>query len=521
MSRALTILIVSVVCVSVSFFYPPVPEQGDGTDHGTWNAGLVGQVVHPSEPTPQKDVVVKHTQLHAAVELNDEEPRVDDMGSSPPSFHGTEAGENAQAVSFETNDQEDDALVYSTDAKAVSFETNDQEDDALVYSTNNKAVGFETNNQEEDVAPYSTNSKTFVKHSVHAVCETHPDNAVLGSRSTTGDAPFCPDFVRALAQNGTYHPPATECRDKLPTFTDCTVLSRGLFAYGYSCRHQGRTVVLKRNLHPARYKYDQDEATVLCQLTLLRRFNISDNMMGIHDFFSCGQSEVGSFVQGSAAPERMGPVKGGTFLVLELATKPKMRMVSEVQIFELVYLLLASYVTLRITVTDLWVRHLFMHKVDYHRLYTVGNASIIIPSGALALRLIDASSHEHHFYKSVIHLLRSTNYHWLFFKHELTHRADTLGATLANSGKSLIKWTKTEPFMHMSPDQGLEHLVRHMEGRGYGVKSADPLPANTRCYTIPSTVEGRMAVMQHWGDMEGYHWYKSKKYFDPSTAHPS
>ena len=59
---------------------------------------------------------------------------------------------------------------------------------------------------------------------------------------------------------------------------------------------------------------------------------------------------------------RMGPVKPGTVLVLELATKPKMRVVGEIQIFELVYLVLAAYVVLRTTISDLWVRHLFMHR---------------------------------------------------------------------------------------------------------------------------------------------------------------
>ncbi len=33
-----------------------------------------------------------------------------------------------------------------------------------------------------------------------------------------------------------------------------------------------------------------------------------------------------------------------------------------VQIFELVYLMLAAYTVLHVAVSDLWVRHIFMHR---------------------------------------------------------------------------------------------------------------------------------------------------------------
>ena len=69
-------------------------------------------------------------------------------------------------------------------------------------------------------------------------------------------ARFCPAYVAALA-NGSYTAPPDRCRAELPGYANCTVLSRGLFAYGYACARGGRTVVLKRNLHLQRYRYDQ------------------------------------------------------------------------------------------------------------------------------------------------------------------------------------------------------------------------------------------------------------------------
>ena len=108
--------------------------------------------------------------------------------------------------------------------------------------------------------------------------------------------------------------------------------------------------------------------------------------------------------------------------------------------------------------------------------------------------------------------LPQANYHWLFYKHELTHRADTIGATLTHSGKSLLKWTKTEPFIHMTPERALQQLVAHMATRGYTVP--DDIPPNTRCLALPRTTQERQAILQFWGDMEHFHWYKAAKYVE-------
>eukprot|EP00668_Euglena_longa_P003159 GGOE01003689.1.p1 GENE.GGOE01003689.1~~GGOE01003689.1.p1 ORF type:complete len:406 (+),score=47.79 GGOE01003689.1:67-1284(+) len=326
---------------------------------------------------------------------------------------------------------------------------------------------------------------------------------------------FCAHFVSNLL-SGLTQP--SQCPEKLAFFRNCTPLSRGLFAYGYRCIHHGTPVALKRNLHPARYRYGQDEAVVLCQLAQLRKFGITDSMIGIYDFFSCSKQEVQIFLDGSPHPEHMGPAKAGTLLSLELATKPKVKVCSDVQIFELVHLLLASYVVLRIAISDLWVRHLFIHRAPYHRVYTVGNVSIIFPPNTFTLRLIDASSHEHHYYHSSIHLLRQAGYHMLFNKHELSHREDSMGTLLTNSGKALLKWTKNEPFIRMLPELGLQRLMLHMASLGYEHNPQQPLPSNVRCFTFPQTEEERRAIRENWGKMDSFHWYKAHKYVEPAPT---
>ena len=51
----------------------------------------------------------------------------------------------------------------------------------------------------------------------------------------------------------------------------------------------------------------QDEAAVLCLLGLLRRFNVSDGMVAIEDFFACGAAEVDAFVNRSTGRPRHHP----------------------------------------------------------------------------------------------------------------------------------------------------------------------------------------------------------------------
>eukprot|EP00668_Euglena_longa_P016204 GGOE01020426.1.p1 GENE.GGOE01020426.1~~GGOE01020426.1.p1 ORF type:complete len:385 (-),score=70.22 GGOE01020426.1:84-1238(-) len=299
---------------------------------------------------------------------------------------------------------------------------------------------------------------------------------------------FCPRFVGKLTGH-TFEPSDEECSVAFEGVGTCSMIHRGRTGIGMRCSTNGSyfpagEVVLKRSILPVRYRFEMDEALVVCMLQLLHHFGVLETVMLIFNYLQCNSSVVQEFMHKHAdAGERgrLGIPNTSTFLILELVQSPqRRRLFTDALLFELVYTLLSAYTIVRITICDLWARHLHMQLVTYPRLYDVGNVSCLLPSNTYSLRLIDLSNHRHRRFDRVDQLLHASNYH-LMFSRDMDN-----GAKLSTAARALYDWTRGTEFGQLSPEVSLIELVNHMQSSGQCLPHKGRIPS--RLFPFPKHV---------------------------------
>eukprot|EP00667_Euglena_gracilis_P011965 EG_transcript_12248 len=285
------------------------------------------------------------------------------------------------------------------------------------------------------------------------------------AKARSAEDRFCPTFVGKLTRHA-FQPSDSECGRAFEGVGKCSMIHRGRTGIGMRCTATPpqlpvEEVVLKRSILPVRYRFEMDEALVVCMLQLLRHFGVLESVMLIFHYLQCNSSVVQDFMAKHAdAGERgrLGIPNTSTFLVLELVQSPQRRRVfTDSLLFELVYTLLTAYSIVRITICDLWARHLHMQLATSPRLYVAGGAACLLPNNTYALRLIDLSNHRHRRFDRVDQLLHASNYH-LMFSRDMDN-----GAKLSTAARELYDWTRGPEFGRLAPEQALDTIPEKME----------------------------------------------------------
>eukprot|EP00668_Euglena_longa_P046012 GGOE01061695.1.p1 GENE.GGOE01061695.1~~GGOE01061695.1.p1 ORF type:complete len:420 (-),score=69.30 GGOE01061695.1:66-1325(-) len=164
------------------------------------------------------------------------------------------------------------------------------------------------------------------------------------------------------------------------------------------------TVVVKVRKALQSVQNFQLEASIMCELTALRKLGLLETLNGIEDYLVCPSLQHGQDLHRATLQLRKTtkkqriqkePIQWGAFIVSPLADHLHGDVVPLTLLFEVVYTVLAIPLLLHIDPMDVGFKHWHVQTWAIHRQYSVDGASCVLPPGT-GLSLIDYGVYQCH-----------------------------------------------------------------------------------------------------------------------------
>eukprot|EP01012_Entosiphon_sulcatum_P029881 TRINITY_DN3660_c0_g1_i1.p1 TRINITY_DN3660_c0_g1~~TRINITY_DN3660_c0_g1_i1.p1 ORF type:complete len:450 (-),score=70.99 TRINITY_DN3660_c0_g1_i1:2-1351(-) len=351
---------------------------------------------------------------------------------------------------------------------------------------------------------------------------------------------FCPQFIQSFRKRREATSPGaweirpklnTDCQARFKSLTDCQKIRSGVYARVLKCVERKNSVptpvVLKiDHLHghvpESNHQGTFKEVVAACQYALLRSANVSANFVRIFDFFHCRPGEVANFLRQDGIGQELTEQQRlrTTYLhatVIEwtqtaTAAHPfPPGWITAQYLFELVYSVLSSYLTLGYSVADIQLEHMGWLNVTYARKYVLSQeVTYTVPAKFPMVQQIDFNAYR------LMPVRWATAYDLLdaaqFFLILAADHKPCGWHYLNQQAKELYQWMKTGPFRRLPCLPAVLELARFMSKH----HPSDTQQGEVREFTLPDRAAAKR-IAGTWKNLTEFN-FRVLKVWDPTIS---